>query len=139
MCFLHKEKSCYWNITWLDIYLTILFSLTIFFTCHTIFLLTYLTILLLFTTLIYPKPICLLIFIQYLNQVYDNKEKNPFSVVICVCCMSHSEKFISQDGILQCSIGSQQKKVSCHQLWTKVNASLIFQPRENIASFSMLL
>ena len=46
--------------------------------------------------------------------------------------MSHSEKFISQDGILQCSIGSQQKKVSCHQLWTKVNASLIFQPRENI-------
>ena len=52
LCSPYKQRSSYWNITWLDIYLTILFLLTIFCTYHTIFLLTYLTILLLFTTVI---------------------------------------------------------------------------------------
>ena len=122
----HKERSCYWNITWLDI------SYHIIFTYH-MFLLTYHYIL--FTTSIYPKPSCLIIFNRYPNQVYDKQRKKPFFVVI-VCVVCHALKNLFPR-MTFCNVPWVVGKKNVLSPAT-VNASLISQFRENVVSFNFL-
>ena len=91
-----KRFNC-WNITWLDIYLAILFLLS---SCYSLLLFNQNQCLLIYKYLLYP------------SQVYDKQIKNHFIVVICVYCItSCSEMFLSQDFPL--FYGLYQKTFSC--------------------------
>ena len=106
--------SCCWIITWLNIYLAILFLLSSF------------------TTFIWPKSICLLIPIPYCKQVYHKQGKKHLSVVIFVfCIVLCSEIFLSQNG-------SQYSMHCPKKMFLVANTTLIPQFWENNGSLNFL-
>ena len=93
----NKKRSCCWNITWLNIYLAILFLLSL---CYSLLLSNQ------------NQFVYLLINICHIpTKFMINKEKKHFSVVIYVCCIiTCSEIFLSQDGVFLFSTGCIKKK-----------------------------
>ena len=100
----------------------------IFYLVHVIYCL-YLTKIYLFISIPYPK-----------SMINKEKTTTQFPVVICVCCMSSSKIFLSQDGVFQNSTGCNKKMF----LWPTMVAtfgkhySLISQLWENVISFHFL-
>ena len=91
-----------------------------------------LTQFLLFTTFIWPKPFSYLLLFDIPTNFMINNEKD-FSMVICACCMSCSEIFLSQDGAFQHSRVAAKKT-----WWPLVNAYLMSQYQENVIRFNFL-
>ena len=115
MCSPHKERSCYWNIFWLDIYLTYHFYLV------PVIYYVYLA-----------KTVFLFTSIRYPNQFYDKQRKRFLHGDLCVLYVMLWN--ISFPGWRFSTFSGCSKKT----WWPLVNACLMSQYQENVIRFNFL-
>ena len=107
--------SCCWNITWLGIYLAMLFLLS---SCYSLLL---------------SNPSVFLFLLHFPSKFMINKEKKHFSAMIWVLCNVILWNNISQDFFC-----TKKLCLSPAMVVTLVNFSLISQSWENASSFNFL-
>ena len=120
----HKERYCYWNVTWLDIYLTILFLLS---SCYLLLLSN-------------QNQSTYLFLFDIPTKFMIDKEKTFLCEDLCEFYNVMPWNISFPGWRFPTFYGLQQKKISCCQLcWQLlVNASLISQFQENVISFNFL-